>query len=262
MQYKLRPLIRLSIAAAISFLTIECVSAQSLFDVDFEAPLHEIGSEPATGTLGGPTSVVFGSPTVVEDSLLPSQSLEFQLPSSPPSNLNGLEQIRFQLGNEASIYRVAFDLTFDSLVPAEFTGESFTLLFDTPRIQNLNFQRFPGADEITISVFQPTPNGPSISRNIGTAANGELLQFEIEVDIEAQRWIINEGGTTLLNGDFFVSGDDLESVRFSLSDRNSNGDSRVLLDNVQFSAIPEPSSLGVLLSICVLGPAYRRRRSA
>ena len=250
MNFNLHSLIGLPVVIGLSFLITEHASAQQLFDIDFESPLHTIGSAPAVGGPNGPSEVRFSNPIVVEDNLLPSQSLEFQLPTAPASEINGLEQIVFELGTGAELYRLRFDLIFDALIPAEFSGESFKLNFDTPTVQNLSFQRFDPEGPIQIKVFQPRPDGPSVSRTIGTVEDGEVLNLVIEVDVAAQRWTIVAGQRKLFDGNFFVFGNDLESVRFSLSDRNGNGDSRVLLDNIEFATGPE-----VLLGDCNLDGA-------
>ena len=259
MNFRLLP-VGLSLLLGLSFsLSTQRAYALQMFNVDFESPAHTIGALPASGASAGPTSVNFGSPIVVQDSILPTQSLEFQLPAAAPSQFPGNEQIEFGLGSGASSYQLSFDLSFDSLIPAEFAGEGFSVLFDTPTIQNLNFQRFNPNGPIEISVFQPTPSGPSFSQTIGTASDDELLQFAIDVDVASGRWTIEEGGVTLLDSDFFVFGTDLESIRFSLSDRDNNGDSRVLLDNVQISAVPEPTGLGMTLFAACLVACSRRR---
>jgi hypothetical protein len=78
--------IRLSMATAIVLATGPVLGAPAsgnLYDVDFEPPTHTAGSLPApsanlpTPRLG-PTNVVFGDPTVVEDHAgFSSQSLLF-----------------------------------------------------------------------------------------------------------------------------------------------------------------------------------------
>ena len=245
-------------ATLVTMFAVACADAVVLFDVPFSAPEHTLGSPPATGIgSAGPSAIVFVQPLVENSTLLTGQALEFDTTG------NGgfaprLEQIEFDLGVGASAYSVSFDIVIDSLTDL---GDNFVILFDTPVIQNLEFQ-----GDGDIFLFQPGV-GNSI---IGSLSIGTAFNVLVDVDLLAAEWSIFIDSLLLHQGAFASTSGDVESVRFSINDvdpltansQDTDSDSVVRVDNIRITAsVPEPTTLA-LLSLGLVGAGFARRQSA
>ena len=224
------------------------------YDIDFSSPTHTLGSAPTVGSgIDTPSSIVFGQPTV-ESSLggLTDQALVFNTTGN--TNLCCYyDQIRLAMGFGSDHYQVSFDLSSEQFVNTE-SSNAFTVFFDTPQVRNVYFNNTG-----TISYHNPGVG----SGVIGSFADNQMLSMLIDIDLLASTWEILANGSSLFGGTFSPSGDDIESIRFSFGGVNSTNHDSVGIDNILVTngesiAVPEPSSL-LMLILGILGLLFTRR---
>ncbi len=162
------------------FQLLLAASAQAIpttyYDIDFSTPTHNVGAAPTTGTgTDKVSSVVFGQP-VVESSFgaLSSESLVFNTTGNS-QRCCYYDQIKLGLGKGSDRYQVLFDLSTENYVNTG-SGNTFTLLFDTPEVRNIYFN-----NDGTIRYYNTY--GPSGA--IGNFTDGSLLNMMIDVSLVA-----------------------------------------------------------------------------
>jgi hypothetical protein len=221
--------------------------ALTLYDVDFEAPTHTEGSLPTTGAGSGlVSSVRFGAPVVVADAS-GGQALLFD--GHFPSGFQTFshEQIVFDLGVAADLYRIEFSLFVDNLTSA---ADDFSVLFDAPLSTRISFR---GDDQIW---------GRAASGQVGTYDPDLPLSVRVEADRIAAEWRLFVNGSFIGDQSWSNAGT-IDTVRLNLERRTIDGDSleRVFLDDVVIQAVPEPGTLLLLLGFTSLACARRSRLS-
>lgn len=192
-----------------------------LYTVTFDRPDYGVGQVPKPGSGPYPRhtiSSVGGRPVVVQYvGSLRDQPLHFE----------GMQQIRLKLGTGLDWYRITFDLLVESLsepLPGNRT-QGFNVLLDTPSVQVV---RFRPDSRVWISQANRSVGGVPFTE-IGKYEMGTPLKVTITADFANRDWSIKLGPHVIHHGRIF--GDDVESLRFALQDRNRYTSS-VGLDNV------------------------------
>lgn len=184
-----------------------------LYAMDFGAP-HQVGQTVTTGAgvtaRATPTSVPFGTPTVVAGPALEFDSFD-----------NQGDQIRLDLA--ALPASTSYSLHFDVTVLAADANASFTMLFDTPQVRTLTFS---GAG--TIRPFVP---GVSSGQVIGTFVNNAVSRLRVDVDLVADTWRVFLNGTSVFTSAFGAS-TQIRSIRFSTNVTPNPQRIRASLDDV------------------------------
>ena len=152
------------------------------------------------------------------------------------------------------IYTLEFDVYTDNLRDSDY---SFTVNVDTPQVQNYDFH---GAN--VIKVFNTNHSGPAVNAGIGPFTDQTLYHVRIDMDVQSEEWTIWHNGRLDYQGPFFVSGSDVQSLRFSFSPWLFGADPdptvSVAIDNIRvFTVIPEPV---VSTLLCLGGIRFIRRR--
>ena len=207
------------------------VNAEVFYDIDFESPLHIVGSAPTTGTgTQTPSSIKFGEPLVKQNfGSMNSQCLVFNQTSST------YDQIRLELGNDQDFYFLSFDISTRNLSDSL---SSFDILFDTPQVRAFSFS---GIGKVT--VYHPYE---FVYKYANDYNDDTLMHVTAEIDLNQNTWAINVNEQLTAYGNNFIDGDDdIESIRFSLSPRiggiSHEPDVYVAIDNLYISnAVPEP----------------------
>ncbi|WNO11481.1 PEP-CTERM sorting domain-containing protein [Teredinibacter sp. KSP-S5-2] len=169
-------------------------------------------------------------------------------------NLGGgrdYDQVNLDLGYGYDNYRVEFDLITRNLANS---GHSFSVLFDTPTVQTLNFNNCCSNRIDTYTPFASNQIG-----SLGSLIDDYAMHVSIDIDLLLEEWEIDISGVGNARGGFYSSGGDVNSLRFSLATAMGgiSGDPSVYayMDNLVVSSItsvPEPASLGLFLSSFVL----------
>lgn len=167
------------------------------------------------------------------------------------------EQVELELGAGFDNYRVEFDLITNNLANSQ---HGFTVNFDTPRVQNLNFNN---CCNNRVSTF--TPGTSNLINQIGYLEDDTPMHVVIDVDLLLDEWQIDISGVGSTRGDFNSTGGDVDSIRFGLSTKmggiNADPTVSVFMDNlVVSSSVPEPSTLGLFLSSSLILLAVKRNR--
>jgi hypothetical protein len=225
--------------------TVPAGASEIFYSVDFGSPLNQVGQPPATG-LGSatPSSIVFGSPTVVSSfGHLTQQPLLF--------TAIHYQQIEFDLWKGVPDYFLDFDFETRNLNPSLF---AYTVLFDTPTVQNFSLH---GWGEIDV----PPANSPALPG----WSDDELHHMHIGVDLPGGRWIFQLDDQGPVTGPFASDTGDILSIRMNLStwyDRSPDDASvQVAIDNILIgTSIPEPSSMALAFSALGALLLLRRRK--
>jgi hypothetical protein len=190
-----------------------------VYDVTWDAPIHQVDQLTAVGGPFAPTSINFGSPTVRSQvGTMAGPAMEF--------NGNGYQQVRFATSNGAEAYRLEFDLYMD--LPGDFT-----VIFDGPGgIQSLTFKT-NGTVSASHS-YIPSPG------TIGAYPLRETTRIAVDVDMLEPAWEVFVDGVSRYRGLFDVSRGDLTAIRFHVS---GNTTGRAGLDNVRIFAYGAGSTL-------------------
>ncbi len=196
------------------------------YDITFSSPEHTVGQIPAVGSsITTPSAIMFGEPLVSESlGALQDQPLVFNTLGNSTSFY--YDQIKLNMDSGTGFYYVSFDV-----VPQNLIGSTnhFTVLFDTPNVQNITF-RNKGLCDLFGKAVVPYQNG-------------ELLHFEVLMNIAQKLTTVYVNGTQRYNG-VFNPGDYLRSVRFSFGLRSFGSlpdhNSYVGLDNIYVAnAVPQ-----------------------
>ena len=171
------------------------------YDIDFSSPAHTAGMAPSTGTdTNQVSSVVFGTPTVTNNFAgTANQSLHFN------ANTSTYEQIRLDMGQGYDNYQVSFDFFSSNLAGSDY---AFTLLADTPQVRNFYFHGSSGIR------YWGSVDGYI---NGGQFANNTSYNVLLDYDLAQSTVSIWLNGGLMGTNLFTTSGDDIESLRFSLS---------------------------------------------
>jgi len=219
------------------------LSAQTFYDIDFEAPLHIAGSLVTTGdSTGTPTSIVTGNPTISSPiaSGFPSQSLWLSGGTSPQINLN--------LGHRPLGYAIEFDVLPVGVIESDY---AFGIYLDTPYVRNVQLASYQGQ----VRVYPGSGSGVFV----GPYADNTIHHFFLAVNLRLDQWSVDMDGTQLFSAPF--GAEDIESVRFGFSTvfpQPRNPDAHAYLDNVRISVIPEPSTFAMSLTMFAAFVASRR----
>lgn len=220
----------------LGFLPLRTVALEReiYYDITFEEAKHIVGQPPATGEFDSPSTILSGSPEVVNFG--DGKALKLNAPLAPdqPST----ESIGLTLDRDLGQYVLEYDLHIENLVLEDATlGEFFgTRILDAPsHTQNFFFKPFSvDTSDLRLDYFQYSPPGqglPDLSGELGTYELNQSYHVKIEVNTVDKTWIITVDGEEKLNGTIYVE-DDVNEIRLELSDRWGNGDSTVYLDNI------------------------------
>jgi hypothetical protein len=224
--------------------------ARSLYNVDFEAPVHTVGANPTLGQGPAPrktpTEIFQSSPVVVaQPGVLDGQSLRF----TPSSDYR---QIKFGVGSKSAGFpeqypqcRFRGDLVFNNKID----NGHFRVLVDAPNANRLDFEKGRMAVAVAPTLWTST--------DVGAFNVGERLALDIFVDRSAEWWSIRVNGMQIHQGPFYYTdyppNSGFQTLRFS-----SVGSADVYLDNVRIEGLPEPGTLTLAAAAGVL--LLRRRR--
>jgi hypothetical protein len=220
------------VRAALFGLTLVVAQAQIFYNADFESTRHVVGSPPALGAPEGPANLGIGlAPTIV--SVGGSKKLRFE---GPGRDFSPYRTAEFVLGYHAPFYHFEFDLSFVGMPEWDGVNPNFTLLFDTPTIENLEFKRVNGTivGQLRVvpfgSIFGtvvPLPPLPSTSN----------LHCVLDIDPVRGQWTITMNGQRMHQGPFRSDTGDITNMRVSASSANLTrpGETVVDLDNVLIS---------------------------
>ena len=165
------------------------------------------------------------------------------------------DQIYFPIGESGSQFEgfgtnpisVSFDLLFENFIGS---ATRFTMFFNTPTFSNLNFQSSVSAGFINAVSTDPLA---SFNTNIGMFSDGEILNFDMIIDVGNNLWDISINDNLIFSSNIASTPESLLSIGFThgLASTNENFSATTYLDNVVISAVPEPGIL-FLLSIAIL----------
>lgn len=240
-------------AALGSILTLAVISLRAaqaqpvvLYDVDFSAPTHALGTTPTVGSgplpRATPTDISFlgggaadSSATVVSSfGALTDRPVVLEGDGSQSSIVTILFGLDDARTHDADSYRLEFDLIIDALPT---NADHFTLFIDAPSVNRL---QFTAAGELT--VFN---TALVATQTIGTYQTGALLSVAIDFDQLQWIWSIAVNGQTLFSGP--AGGTGATAIRINLARIDPSGSAssvrRVALDGVRITAVPEPGRL-------------------
>jgi hypothetical protein len=218
--------------ALLAFIPDVTQAGEYLYSADFNPPINQADQLPAVGQgLRTPSSIIFGEPTVVSAfGHLTNYPLVF--------TALGYEQIGFALGKGASDYFVEFDVETRNLNGSSF---AYSLLFDTPNVQNFVFH---GGIAAVLAPSSPPLFGWS---------DNELHHVRIEIDLGNGTWRLELDNLLPAMGSFYSSGGDIQSVRFNLSGWRApvvdDSSVQVAIDNVRIGTSGQPAPPQVVCSI-------------
>lgn len=226
-----------------------------LYDVNFEAPKHQVSQPVTIGRGATPRStaseLAFGA-TMIEapPGILDGQYASFRKPTTGSSYV----QMIFGFDPHVAIldthlgYRVQADVFVQSL-----TSGQFSLFADTP---NSHSVRLTPSGEVYSAVWGAGEE-PTLTM-VGYYRQGERLTVDVTVNQAAERWAVQLNGRQIWEGPYPIDDTDnpLRQFRFALM--GSSSTDFVAVDNVRVWGLPEPST-AVLLAFGVLQLARRRR---
>ena len=199
------------------------------YDIDFSSPEHTVGQPPSTGpSITTPSKIVFGQPVVSESlGALENQPLVFNCHGNSPQFY--YDQIKLDMDYGTGFYYTSFDVLTQNLIGSR---NRFTILFDTPTVQNITFQ-----NNGKVNLFW---------RKEINYLDNEPLHFEISMNIAKKQTRIVVNGNKVYKGSFSPK-EYLRSIRFShgLGHGNDPPDysSFVGIDNIFIADfVPEPST--------------------
>ena len=234
--------------------------SEIIYDVDFSAPTHTVGSLPTTGSTATPSDtpseIIIGTPLVdAEFNGELNQSLAFNSPRARS------EAIGFDLGLGADRYTLEFDVILTSLNNPN--TELFSVSFDTPTEQSVLFSNY------SVDIFQPTPGGSTITGSIGNYIDRTAFNVLVDIDLVASSWSIFLDQSLAHSGAFFAfdtggSTNDINRIRMSLFESEDVGDALAKVDNILIQADPEPVGVpapasSLLLLVGLLPLLFLRR---
>jgi hypothetical protein len=172
------------------------------------------------------------------------------------------DQIQLGLGRGYDNYHVSFDLVTTRLVNSDY---AFTVLFDTPQVQNMIFHGALG-----VRTFNATTTPPSGGGILGAFADNRLIHVEIDVDLKRSLWTIDVDSLPVFTDAFHALDSDVNSIRFDLDNWYSGSaiapDISVGIDNIHVSSTVVPVPMAVWLFgsglISLAAAAGVKRKSA
>lgn len=238
------------------------VFSEIIYEVDFSAPTHTVGSLPAVGSTASPsntpTEIIIGAPLVdAEFDGVSNQSLAFNAPRARK------EEIGFDLGLGANRYTLEFDVILASLNNPN--TELFSVYFDTPTEQTILFSND------SVDIFQPTPGGSPITGSIGQYIDSTAFKVAVDIDLASAAWSIFLDQTLAHSGAFYAfdAGNDIDRIRMSLFESEDIGDALAKVDNILIQADPEPVEVSapatlpmLMIGLCALFFMRRQKVAA
>ncbi len=201
-------------------------------------------------------NIVFGSPNIAHMfGAANDQQLVFNSPTG------GYEQVKLNWPSapvSGGDYQISFDLMTHNLIDSQY---SFTMLLDTPTIQNLDI----GGYGNWISTFNPMATGPSVFGTVGHLSDDTLMHVAIDINLNQSLWTIAVNGVGQYQGAFYTSGGGINDLRFNLSPWQGGAAAApnisVALDNLQISSVPLPGAGSLLISaLAAIAINTRRQR--
>lgn len=224
-------------------------NAEVFYNINFESPVHIVGSTPATGAgPETPSRIVFGEP-VVENGFgaLNSQCLVFNQTSAT------YDQIELDLGRNSDLYFLSFDVITRNI---DESLMSFTIFFDTPQVRTFSFHGLGN-----VNAFSPAGG---IINHAYDFRDEQLMRVTTIINLTANTWAVAVNGNLAVEGQFNAEEGDVEQIRFSLSPWHGSIShdpaAYVAIDNIYVAdTVPEP---GTLLGLSVGGMLLMARRRA
>lgn len=248
----------------ILFLISPQANSEIIYEVDFSAPTHTVGSTPAIGSTATPSDtpseIIIGAPIVdAEFDGVLDQSLAYNAPRARR------EEIGFDLGLGADRYTLEFDVILTSLNNPN--TELFSVYFDTPTEQSILFSND------SVDIFQPTPGGSIITGSIGQYIDSTAFNVLVDIDLVSSGWSIFLDQVLTHSGIFYAfdaggATNDINRVRMSLFESEDVGDALAKVDNILIQTDPEPVEVPTpaTLPLLLLGVfqlyIYRRKKFA
>lgn len=214
------------------------VHSQVLYNINFNSPGQPVNQLVVTGSPPSfVSSIIFGSPTVVPSfGALTDQPLRMDMVGNAPSFY--YDQIQL---NMPAIHPPAIDLSFDFTSSGVVGGGGgLTVLFDTPTVRNIYFD-----NQGAISAFSPFVG----STTFGSFADGDEFRFSAHLDLVSHQMSVFKNGV-LLGSAPFSPDDYIQDIRFSFGSNFIGGlqdGSAVGIDNILVVAVPEPTSLNLVV---------------
>lgn len=230
-------------------LPFQAQASTVIFSSDFESAVDN----GATINDGGSTlNTKFGDPALGSLGSLSGRALILN-----PSASSSYEQVQLNLGYGASNYHVEFDLETLGLTTSDY---AFTLLFDTPIVQNLNF-----ADCCSNRIYAFDTKAVNPIGTLGVLSDNKLMHVNIDVDLAQSLWSIDVSGVGSGTGGFYSESGDIKAMRLSLAPAlgGAGADPSVYvgIDNLVVTSVPIPGAAWLFGSACLVlaGKGLRRR---
>ena len=197
-----------------------------LYDLDFGAPTHVVGSPPAVGgILSAPRNTVsfisFGAPTVVTAfGPLLDQPLRFD-------SFDGQgDQIGLDIANLPSGTR--YVLESELVVTSAAVNGHFTVLFDTPEVRTVIFN-----SDGKVRVFVPS----LFDGSIGVFTFGDKITLTVDVNLSDDSWEVFLNGVSAHVG-AFGGATALKTIRFSTPVGVGPAGASAAIDAVRVTVFP------------------------
>jgi len=236
------------------------VGHQVLYDVDFQSPLHALGStvgvDWAAAPRSGPSQVVFGDPMVVaQHGELTDQPLLFVGNADSRRPADRYDQIQFDLAEYHEQIAMSFDLLVAGPPAAGTLGTpSLSLFVD----RSGGISRIDFLPDGTVRRWDPALTASTLwfRHRPGRAQHYELL-----VDLEAELiTLVQDDVRHVLALGPTAAGRDGAVMDLRLSSIGAEGQAIAALDNVVISgmSVPEPGT-ALLLTLGLAMTAWRHR---
>ena len=175
--------------------------------------------------------------------------------------LDTYEQVELNLHNSLghTSYHVEFDLLTENLANSQW---GFSTIFDTPIVQNLNFNN---CCSNSVSTFNSQTS--SASGQIGSLIDNQWMHVTIDIDLLAELWTVDISGVGQITTDFYSQSGGIESMRLGLSPAHGSINApdpsiNVYVDNLSVNSVPVPAAVWLFGSGLIGLAGIARRKKA